>query len=74
MEEIARRIRAARKDAGFSQEGLARRANLSLNAVAKIETSVIKDPHYSTLESIAEGLGISVSELLEEPELAAPKV
>ena len=66
MADIGRRIRAARKDAGLSQEALARRADISLNVVGKIETSVIKDPHYSTLLAVAEALDMSVGELLQE--------
>ncbi len=67
MDEIGRRIRVARKGAGFSQEKLARRAEMSLNGMASIERGEIVDPHISTLSRIADALGVSVSELLEEP-------
>jgi transcriptional regulator with XRE-family HTH domain len=64
--DIGGRIRAARKAANLSQEELARRAGVPLNRVGRIETGVVMDPHFSTLNSIAEGLGVSVSELLED--------
>jgi transcriptional regulator with XRE-family HTH domain len=73
MGEIGRRIRIARKDAGLSQEALARRAGMSLNGMASIERGEISDPHISTLSNIAEGLGVSVSTLLEEPILTSGK-
>lgn len=67
--EIGRNVRSKRRDLGLSQEAVARRADISLNVVGRIETGVITDPHYSTLSSIAEALGVSVAELMEE---AAP--
>ncbi len=70
MDEIGGRIRVARKGAGFSQEDLARRAEMSLNGMASIERGEIVDPHISTLSRIADALGMSVGELLEEPALA----
>jgi transcriptional regulator with XRE-family HTH domain len=57
--DIGARIRAARKEAGLSQEELARRADMSLNGMASIERGGITDPHYSTLSKIAKGLGVS---------------
>jgi len=64
--DLGARIKAARKSAGFSQEELARRADLSLNGFADIERGYIKDPHYSTLVSLADALGMSVGELVGE--------
>ncbi len=64
---ISRRIKAARKAAGLSQEELARRAGMSLKGMGDIERGDIADPHYSSLSKIAGGLGVSVGELLGEP-------
>ncbi len=64
---IGSRIRAARKAAGLSQEELARRAGMSLKGMGDIERGDIADPHYSSLNKIASGLGVTVTELLEEP-------
>ena len=67
---IGSRIRTARKSAGITQEELARRADMSLKGMGDIERGDIDDPHYSSLKKIADGLGMPVSELLEEPVLA----
>jgi transcriptional regulator with XRE-family HTH domain len=64
--DIGSRIRAARKAAGFSQEELARRADLSLNGIAILERGGRTDPHYSTLAGIAGALDMSVAELVGE--------
>src|SRR5215203_6078414 len=68
--ELRDRIKTARKALGISQEGLARRADVSLSLINQIERGVVVDPHYSTLVSIAEALSMSIGELLEEPALA----
>src|SRR5215204_717065 len=70
--EIGSRIRAARKAAGLSQEELARRAGMSLKGMSYIERGHIEDPHYSSLSKIADGLGVSLGELLGEA--AAPNL
>ena len=62
--DIGGRIRAARKALGMTQEELARRAGMSLKGMGDIERGAIPDPHYSSLNKIAEGLGVSVGELL----------
>ena len=64
---IGDRIRTTRKAAGLSQEDLARRAGMSLKGMGDIERGAIADPHYLSLKKIADGLGIPVGELLEEP-------
>jgi transcriptional regulator with XRE-family HTH domain len=63
------RIRDRRKELNLSQEAVARQAGVSLNLINKIERGAITDPHYSTLASVANGLGMSISELLEESAL-----
>ncbi|PLS84027.1 MAG: hypothetical protein CYG60_20130 [Actinobacteria bacterium] len=66
--DIGKRVRTAREARGITQEELARRAGVPLNRVGRIETGAVTDPHYSTLSRIADGLGVSVAELLlEEP-------
>jgi transcriptional regulator with XRE-family HTH domain len=67
---IGDHIRSARKAAKLSQEALARRADVSRNLVSRIERGEIVDPHFSTLTRIAEALGVSVGELMEEPALS----
>ncbi len=40
---------------------------MSLKGMGDIERGDIADPHYSSLNKIASGLGVTVTELLEEP-------
>ena len=72
---IGEHIRSARKAAKLSQENLARQAGVTMNLVSRLERGEIRDPHYSTLSGIADALGVSVTELLEEepgPKVQAP--
>src|SRR5215211_7336013 len=66
IENLGENIRVARKARDLSQEAVARRANLSLNVVARIELGIITNPHYSTLSAIASALDTSVAELVGE--------
>jgi len=68
--DIGKRVKTARNDAQLSQDALARRAGMSVSAVAQIEQGGRTDPHYSTLTKLADALNMSVGELLEEPALA----
>ena len=63
-------MRERRTALGFSQENLAHRAGVSLNAVHKLEAGRITDPHFSTLSGIAHALGITVAELVGEEQMA----
>jgi predicted ATPase/DNA-binding XRE family transcriptional regulator len=51
-----------RKDAGLSQQELALRAGLSLNAVNTLERGVRKHPYPHTVGSLADALGLSEEE------------
>jgi transcriptional regulator with XRE-family HTH domain len=64
---IGDRIRAARKASGMTQEAVARRTDLSLQAVGDIERGIVRDPHISSLRQIARALGIPVTQMLEDP-------
>ena len=57
------RIRRIREELGLSQQELARRAELSSDAIHKIET-LKRSPRVDTLISIGRGLGISAAALL----------
>ncbi len=63
---IGNRIREERKARGLTQQGLAQRANMSLNGLAQLEQGERTDPHYSTLSKIASALGLTVWDLTEE--------
>ncbi len=66
--DLGMRVREARTARKLSQEALARRANLSLNIVNKLERGVVTDPHYSTVSSLADALGLTVEQLVEKQE------
>jgi transcriptional regulator with XRE-family HTH domain len=66
---VADQIRGVRKGMGLTQEEVARRSGLTLNGYADIERGVVRDPHVSSLSSIARALDVPLSRLLGE---AAP--
>jgi transcriptional regulator with XRE-family HTH domain len=65
LENLGDHIRTLRKARGLSQEALARRADVSLNLVGKLELGMITNPHYTTLAGIARALDVRVEELVE---------
>jgi transcriptional regulator with XRE-family HTH domain len=67
LEDLGVRIRALRKQRGLAQEALARRADVSLNLVGRLELGMVKNPHYLTLAGLARALDVTVEELVEEP-------
>ncbi len=56
-------VRAARKDAGFSQEKLAEKADLSAVFVSRIERGV-ESPSVDNLLKVAKALCVRVSDLV----------
>ena len=68
---IGARIKAARTAAGMTQMDVARRTDLSLQAVGDIERGIVRDPHISSLRQIAYALGVSIEMLVNE-EMAVP--
>lgn len=67
LENLGEHIRTMRKARNLSQEALARRADVSLNLVGKLELGMVTNPHYSTLAGLARALDVTVEELVEEP-------
>ena len=65
---IGARIKAARTAAGMTQMDIARRTDLSLQAVGDIERGIVRDPHISSLRQIAYALGVPVEMLVKEEE------
>lgn len=65
---IGGRVRHIRKQRGLTQERLARRADVSLNVIGRLELGAVNDPHYSTLSRIAKALLVPVSSLTENPD------
>jgi len=62
QQTVSERIRAARVQAGLTQEGLARAADLTVAAVSRIECGA--GTRVSTLERLAAALGVPAAELL----------
>lgn len=60
---LAKKIRELRKENGFSQERLARLADISYNTIVKIEAGDSKNPTFQTMAGIAKALGVSLDDL-----------
>jgi len=54
-----------RKEKGLTQEGLARKANISYHTLIKLESGGIKNPKADTILKLAEALGITTDKLLK---------
>lgn len=63
---LGKRIASERKKRGITLEKLAYEMEISKGNLSDIEHGK-KDPRYTTLVAIANGLEISVSKLLKEP-------
>lgn len=61
---LGKRLQAARRAAGLTQQELCHQANLSYSTLAKIERGAIKAPSIFTVQTIAGVLGTSLDELL----------
>src|SRR5215831_9218145 len=55
-------LRRARRAAGLSQEALAERAGISVDAISALERGLARAPHQDTLELLAEALQLSAEE------------
>lgn len=62
---LSEKVRKIRKEKGYSQEELARRANVTLRTITLIETGKTVNPHVETVRRIAKGLEVEGSELLK---------
>ena len=61
---LGKRLQVARQAAGFTQQTLCQKANLSYSTLAKIERGAIKSPSIFTVQTIAAALGVSLDSLL----------
>ena len=64
LKNIGKQIKNVRKKKEWSQEDLARKADIPLSTIAKIEVGIIKNPSIEKIAKIASALGVSVDELL----------
>ncbi len=70
---VGARIRSVREGAGFSQLELSRRSGVAQESLSRIETGHT-DPRLGTLRKVAQGMGLSLNQLLErltQDEMAA---
>jgi transcriptional regulator with XRE-family HTH domain len=58
-------LKRLRKREGLSQEKLARLADISLNALTKIESGFAKKPTIQTVVKLARALEVSIDELVK---------
>lgn len=58
------KLKALRKGMGWSQQELARRANIPQSTIHYIEKG--RDARQSTIRKLASALGVTVAELLED--------
>ncbi|MEK6728068.1 MAG: helix-turn-helix transcriptional regulator [Candidatus Omnitrophota bacterium] len=61
---LAKNLKKYRKKLKLTQEGLARKANISYNTVIKLESRGITDPRMNTLRKLAVALGVSIDGLV----------
>ena len=64
-ETIGDKIKQLRNKQGLTQDELARKADLPYTTLTKIETNVITKPSIQTVMKIANGLGVSLDDLMK---------
>jgi len=53
-----------RKEKGFTQEGLSRKADISFHTLVKIENGGIKNPRIETVKKLAKALNVKLDDLV----------
>jgi transcriptional regulator with XRE-family HTH domain len=61
-----KKLAKLRKEKGLTQEGLARKANISYHTILKLESGRIKNPRVGTLLKLADVLKVSTDKLLSK--------
>ena len=72
-ETLAQRVKALRKERGWRQEELAKRAELSQPAVSRIERGFVQQPRADVLRRLSEALGVTVDFLIKTKGNASEK-
>ncbi len=65
VKTIGHKIKAWRKKKDITQDALAKKADIPYTTLAKIESDVIQNPSLQTITKIADGLGISLDDLVK---------
>jgi len=61
---LAKRLKELRKERDWTQQKLAEKADLSFNAITKIEQGAAKHPTLKTLLKLADAFGVSLDALV----------
>ena len=62
--KLSKNIKKLRKRKNFSQEKLARMADVANNTIIKIESGKNKNPTLETLQKVSKALGVSIDDIL----------
>jgi len=62
---IGEKIKEWRKMKDLTQDALAKKADMPYTTLAKIESDVIQNPSLQTITKIADGLGITIDNLIK---------
>jgi len=65
VKTIGQKIKAWRKKKDITQDALTKKADIPYTTLAKIESGVIQNPSLQTITKIADGLGISLDDLVK---------
>lgn len=65
MSKVGKKIKRLRKEQGWTQEQLARKAGLHRITIAQIELGTRKDPDLSSRKKLAKAFGIAIIDLLD---------
>lgn len=65
MESLGRRLKYYREEIGLSQIDLSEKSNISQASIARIESGKQKNLKRETMKKLADGLGISLTQLME---------
>jgi transcriptional regulator with XRE-family HTH domain len=63
---LKEKLRGARRRAALTQTELAEKAGVGVATIARIETGEITEPRVSTLRKLADALGVTPADLLED--------
>jgi transcriptional regulator with XRE-family HTH domain len=64
-QELSKNLKKLREKKGFSQDRLAKLADVANNTVIKIEQGDNKNPTLETLKKLSDALGVSLDDLIK---------
>jgi len=62
---ISENIKKARAKLGFTQDDLAKKADVKYTTLMKVESGVVNKPSVQTMDKIARALGVSIEDLIK---------